>query len=124
MADTGPAKDQDFSMKSGDSKNIFITIKDSDGVVVDVTNFTAFTWSMSALEPDGKFSSTVTLSKSLGSGITVSDGLNGIIKVRLEEADTESLDGLYYHETEGVSATPDTGTTTTGTLTIDRDLNV
>ncbi len=83
-----------FRLFIGDDQNLNVTVLDDDGNIVDITSASAIDWTMSADE----FASAV-ISKSLGSGITITDGPNGVFRVTLDTTDTESLDsGTYYQK--------------------------
>lgn len=43
-------------------------------------------------------SSAILLQKSLDDGITIVDSINGQISIAMSAADTEDLQGVYYHE--------------------------
>ena len=106
---------QDFLMWSGDDKTITVTVYDNDDVVVDITGAT-ITWELSQ-----NVDSTALISKTVGSGITLSDPTNGIFTIALDPADTASLSGRYYHEAEITDAAGDVSTALVGHATINTD---
>ena len=84
----------DFRMYQGDSKTLSITVKDKDGDVVVITGAT-IKWQASR-----SYGKTADISKTTSSGISITDGPNGVFEVTLDASDTESLEGEYYHEAE------------------------
>ena len=62
-------------------------------------------------------SQAATLSKSIGSGITVTDAVNGIFQVELTPADTLAKKGSYYHEAQVTDGSSDIATVFFGILT-------
>jgi hypothetical protein len=65
----------------------------------------AFAWPTYKLgdaKASGSPSETAVITKSTGSGITVTDGPGGKFEVALVSADTASLAGMYHHEAEVV----------------------
>ena len=83
----------DFTMYSGDSKNLQFTITDNDDTPVDLTGATS-SWILAA-SADGS----ALVTKTSGAGeITYSGGSTNIATVAVDPADTASLAGRYYHE--------------------------
>lgn len=115
-------KDQDFEVISGDSRNLNFTIydqdaADDDSVVKDISGFTTISWKLDT----GVASTTVT--KSLVSGITITDGANGLLTVALSPSDTASLThGSYPHELEGTDGSGNKTTLAVGRVSIITDL--
>lgn len=95
---------QNFTMVSGDSKNI--TVSMLDGVPLDGATVK---WAL-------KQSSTV-VSKTTSSGITIA---GSTFTIRLNSADTASLIGKYYHEAEVTDMFGNVSTVMTGNITIER----
>ena len=108
-------QNQDFLMWSGDDKTITVTVYDNDDVVVDITGAT-ITWELS-LNVD----SAALISKTVGSGITLSDPTNGVFTITLDPTDTDSLSGRYYHEAEITDSSGDISTALIGHATIKTD---
>lgn len=112
-------KNQDFEMVSGDTKTITFTIEDQDagdGSAKDLTNVDTLTWKLNT----GVASTTVT--KSLGSGVTITDAANGIVKVSLDPADTASIPaGSYPHEMEAIDTSDNKATLVRGRASIIED---
>ena len=86
---------QNFNLHAGDNPSIPVTVKDSADVVVDITAATAIKWN---LYRDSRGTALVT--KTLGSGITVTSGVGGIFTIALVAGDTSALFGYFYHEAE------------------------
>jgi len=116
------ASNQNASMHSGDDKELVITINDSSGNAIDLSGLVSAKWSCSKKKSDGSFSSTPVVSKSLVSGISVTDAANGELTVTLAQADTKDLSGSFYQELELVDSANKKQTVMTGTLTILKDL--
>jgi hypothetical protein len=94
MADIGGLEQQDIEMFSGDDKSLAVTVYAEDGITpVDITGFTV-TWILSA-RPTG---SVAIVTKTVGSGITLTDPGNGVFTVTLADTDTDALLGKYYHQ--------------------------
>lgn len=90
------------TIHSGDDKRLNYTVKDGAGAVVVITGAT-LKWGLSRkktgeVAPIGG----EIVSKSTGSGITITDGDNGELRVDLDAADTAPLRGSHYHELEMV----------------------
>lgn len=114
--------DQDFTMFSGDDKELVVVIKDVAGDAVNIAGLLSAIWECSKLREDGTFSSTPVISKSIGAGIELTSAGAGELTVTLDQADTEDLYGDYYHELEIVDSNSNKQTVMVGTLTIRKDL--
>jgi len=82
-----------FTMFTGNDKFLQVTLKDVNEVAINITG-----WSIEfalRLQKDD-----VTLiSKTVGSGISIDDGLNGIFTVSIDDTDTDALaEGSYWYE--------------------------
>lgn len=75
---------QDFTMYPGEDKIITITIPG-----VNLTGAQSIEWVLNLRTP---------LSKTVGSGIVVTDPTNGILQITLDSADTELVVGAFEHE--------------------------
>jgi len=76
----------------GEDKTLTFTIKDSAGTVVNITGFT-FEYVLRT----GRSHPTKKLSKTTGSGITITDAPNGVLVVAVARADTTGFHaGRYY----------------------------
>jgi len=105
----------DFSMYSGDSKTLEITITDSDGVAVDLTGATV----KYAIALSSTASAALVSKATGGSGITTA---SNVATVTLASADTATLAGVYYHEMEITTVLGAVTTAMTGTITILADV--
>lgn len=86
----------------GMSKVFELTVKNRAGTVVDISGFSAFTWGIydQGAEPPASPKFTA---KTLGSGISVTDGPNGVLQVTVDPEDTENVEpGTYEHQLWGV----------------------
>lgn len=102
----------DFELFAGDTKVLDITVKDDEGAVVDITDAT-IRWQLAR-----SVNAPAVLQKAVGSGITISDGPNGLFEVALANADTETLKGAFYHEAEVILPDSTIATVVTGAVTI------
>lgn len=107
---------QNYSMISGDSKSIDISLVDNDGAAVDVSTAGTATYKI-ASGPNAD--SVVYVTKSLVSGITVA---TSTVTVALVPSDTENLSGAYYHELLIVDAEGKQFRPIQGKVTITRNL--
>ena len=110
---------QNFSMFSGDDKLLRVTITDANNgdLPFNLTGTTSTIWKAGRTS-----SSAVKVTKTLGSGITITDAVNGILEITLTPADTAALQGDYYHELQIVDASGKKRTVLAGTASIDDDL--
>jgi hypothetical protein len=111
----------DFEMFAGNTKTIVIPVVDGVGAVVDITGAT-IRWELSrsvSVRPS-------ILQKTVGAGVTITDGPGGIFEVALISDDTEDLKGSFYHEAEvklgGEIATVKAGTIKINPVLIDPDV--
>jgi len=109
------SENQNFEMYSGDTHHLDITVRDADGALMDLTGAT-IEWGL--YDQDG----TVLVSKSTGSGITLTDPVNGVFRVTISPADTESLGGIYRHEAQVTDLADQVATVTRGRATIKPDI--
>ncbi len=106
---------QDFEMYSGESKNIKITLTDEKSdTPLDVSNAT-ITWVM---KRSAKFPTNLIEKSTVNSEIEIVDAVNGVVKVKLISADTESLEGLYYHSAKIVDVLENTSVLLTGMVKV------
>jgi len=113
--------EEGFEHHSGDSRTLEVTINDEVGAVVDISSAT-LTWGLSKKSADTTTPMGAALiTKTIGSGITITDGPNGRCDVAIDPADTDALAGDFYHELEMV-LTGETSTVLYGAVTILKDL--
>lgn len=113
---------QDFELTSGDDRTLTFTVEDQeagDGSAKDLTGFTAFTWKLSGRDQNG---TSVSVSKTLGSGITVIDASAGKVQVTIADTDTADFYGSYKHELQGVDGSGNVTTLATGRADIIKDI--
>ena len=84
-----------IEMVAGNTKEIEITVVDSDGQAVDLSGYVA-RWGL--FKPHG--GGALVLKASATGGIDVSQAASGLLVVSLAAADTDGLAGLYLHECE------------------------
>ena len=107
---------QDFEIVSGDNSSVQFDVTNQSGAVVDITSATA-TWALAR-----RNHSTTLVSKTVGDGITIVDGPNGVLLVSLDQTDTASLSGDYYHELQIVQSSGRKTTAAYGTASVLTDL--
>ncbi|MFA5989690.1 MAG: hypothetical protein WC803_08805 [Sphingomonas sp.] len=97
---------QNFAMLAGDSKVITVTVVDETGARYRLTGTQSITWRLARTAR-----SVPILSKTLTDGVTIVtedagvDGANcGRMDVRIDSADSEPLDGEYFHDCQIVDA--------------------
>lgn len=92
---------------SGDTRRLTYTVKDVLGAVVDITGAT-IRWALFKLntdeaEPTAKSNTSVLPSaaeKTVGSGIVLTDPVNGEFRIDIAPGDTGPLKGEFYQEAE------------------------
>ncbi len=101
-----------FEMFSGNTKVLKVAVLDQDDVVVDLTGASAdYAFSERPGTP-------ALFTKSVGSGIVITDDVNGLLEVTINPADTESLSGTFHHELEVTDAAGRKTTVLFGTATV------
>lgn len=99
---------QDFSIFAGETKTLSVTsTTESTGALIDFTGAT-ITWIL-------KNGSTTVLTKTVGSGITVTG--TGTFTIALTAVNTTGLSGFYQHECRTTLADGTVSTLFTGTMT-------
>lgn len=106
---------QSFTMFSGDSKSLVVSIVDDSDVAVDVSTATTIKYWLAK----NASSESAEFSKAVGSGIAVA---TSTVTVTIDAADTESLVGNYYHELEITDAVGLVYTAFSGRVTITKDV--
>lgn len=111
MTETG----QKFTMWSGDTKVLEVTITDASGNAVNLTGATI------SYVLQRSVGSTVTISKTTDDGISITDASGGVFQITLDASDTASLSGSYYHECQITDTSGNVSTVFTGTVTMKDD---
>lgn len=101
---------------SGDSLDITVTVNDPEGNAVDISG-TAITFVIHNSETD-----TTEVSKTVGSGITITNGSAGRFEVAIDPSDTESLSGAHDIEAQVVESDGTVATVLTGSFPIEEDI--
>lgn len=86
------AEHQNFEIHQGNNKILAFEVLDPLGAVVNIS-----TASIEWLLSDDR-NGTTRITKSTIDGITITDGPNGLFEVTLDAADTNDLEGDFYHE--------------------------
>ena len=112
----------DFSMHSGDTRRLEITIVDENSAAVNLSTAT-ITWALSkkdsaSVAPKGSALLTKTLANG---GITIVSAAAGRCDVDLASSDTVTFSGDYYHELE-LTILATVSTVLYGAVTIIKDL--
>jgi hypothetical protein len=108
----------DFELYAGDTRDLIVSVVDQDGANVDLNNGTVL-WQMAPTkwqdDPEA-----VLISKTSQAGqITLA---NGSFTVHLLSADTEGLEGSFYHEAQVTLVDGTIGTTLVGKVKIKPNL--
>ncbi len=104
----------DMLMKSGDTRLLTVTVRDLDKNEIDISTFSAITYSLARSVDD---LDNIIITKSLGSGIeklpfdAVTNPNQSKYTITLLASDTEPLLGNYYHESKVFDATGNETTT-------------
>ena len=85
-------ENQDITVYQGDVVPVIFTITDSNNAVVDITAAT-FTWGLFKLATETPY-----VTKTLGSGLALSDAPNGKVQLNLVAVDTRDIQGDWRHE--------------------------
>ena len=102
--------DQNFTMYSGDTQDITVTVVDDDSASVAMTGM-SIEWVMARAPGQ-----TAVVTKTTDdSDITIS---GNTFSFTIDPADTTSLDGRYYHEAEATDGGGDIATVMVGWITI------
>lgn len=83
---------------SGDSRIIQCTVQGPTGDAYPLTG-AAIKW-QAFLASGGGFTGSAIITKTVGSGIVITNAVGGVFQITVNPADTESLAGTYYHEAE------------------------
>lgn len=110
-----------FTMKAGDTINIFCKVTDKGGVQgLDLTEATIRWWaSRGTVE---QFSRSAILKKAMGDGIEDVALFDGEFVVRMVPVDSQPLNGTYYFEVEVRDAFGNVSTPIFDTFTVTKDL--
>lgn len=101
-----------FDMFSGNTKVIKVVVRDQDDAIVDLSGATA---TFVLMRAPGQ---SAIISKTVGSGIVITDAVNGLLEITIDPADTEPLRGAHSHELEITDAGGRKSTVLFGTITI------
>lgn len=94
------SQEQNFRMFAGDAKTLIFNVVDENNATVDISNHTV-RWRVA-----NDVAGTLLLSKSTtASQITTTGSTAGEFRVTLGSTDSNTLEGVYYHEAELESPT-------------------
>ena len=115
-------KNQDFVMRSGDTKKIDVVVdeKDSSGAVIGQVNLSGGSIVWKALDTLGA----IRITKTTAAGITLLDAVNGKFEISLDPADTGDLEGRFSHEAQLTDSSGNVTTVMAGVMTVEKDLVV
>ena len=109
------SENQDFTMFAGDTKILSLSVLNEDGGTVNLTGLNSAQFVIKKYPS----STTASVTKTLGSGITNDNPTLGILQITVNASDTASMSaGEYYHETRIKDSGNKIGTITTGKITI------
>lgn len=115
MYDAMTMTNQNVTIWAGDTVNLNVVVGDGAGGLKDISGAT-IAW----LLYDENAGASV-LTKSTGSGITITSGAGGAFTVALAAADTEDVTpGAYYHEAEVTDTLGNISTVFIGSVKINR----
>ncbi len=106
-----------LEMFAGDTRVLHVTVLDQDSAVVDITGATV------NFMVSKRRTTSPLFTKTVGSGVVISDGPNGEMDITLDPADTTSLKGAHYFECEVTDVSSRKTTVLYGTLSILRSIN-
>lgn len=107
-----PAENQNFQIVQGKDKIIEVNVVDDQDPPqpVPITGYTSITWTADTDPP---------INKSLGFGITVTDGPGGVYEIAVDAADTVTVDPLVYcHKSDAVTELAKDKAVMSGTMTV------
>lgn len=82
-----------YNLFIGEDRTLRFTVVDANDAAVDISGY-ALEWVMR----EKPASATADITKATGSGITITDGPNGLCEVAITDADTLALlPGTYFH---------------------------
>ncbi len=108
--------EQNFEMHSGDTVVIVVTVLTGKDQVVPITGATAIF--IVAKSENGS----AIFSKSVGSGIVLTDPVQGVMTITLNSGDTEALVGVHYMELELTDAALRVSTIVVGHINIRKNV--
>lgn len=98
---------QNFAVLAGDSKVLKVTVTDENGVPLPLAGTLSATWRLARSRRGADL-----LTKALGSGVTIltdqaaaGEANCGRLNILISSADSEALDGEYFHDCQIVDAT-------------------
>ena len=118
-ADIGGAGAEAPLYIAGDYLELVVTIIDGDGEPVDITNATAIRYVVTRQGSGGDPVGAALVSRTLGSGIAVTNGPAGQITITLPNGATDNLLGTFRHECEVVDSEGRISTVFIGRFTVE-----
>ena len=105
-------KNQDFDIYAGEIHSLVVDVFDKNNydVAIDLTSATV-TWLLLS-------GSTTVLTKTVGSGITLSTTVTGRMTIALSAANSSSLSGAYTHQARATLSDGTIATIFLGTVTV------
>lgn len=116
---------QNWAMFAGKVRVVEFILRDVDQVGEPPLNLSGASavWGASRQGGNGCYSNVLSIEKRTDNAtITITDAVNGVLEFRLEEVDTDSLLGNYYHQLTIIDAVGDPLVVATGTITISKSL--
>ena len=99
---------QNIEIYQGDTRTLTVTVYDLDGKITSISG-ASIKWVVYK-----RSSGKIYVSKTVGSGITITDGANGLLEIALLRDNTLNLLGNYKHECELVDTSNNYSTIFTG----------
>jgi len=107
---------QNAEIWAGDYKDLVVTITGSDGSGYSLAG-ASVTWILEASPGSGSLLRKFSEGSSAASGMTIS---TSTLTISLSPTDTQSLEGVYYHEAEAKDSASRATTLLVGTLKINK----
>jgi hypothetical protein len=104
----------DLSFYAGDSKNLIVTVLDENNSPITLTG-SSIKWVLIS-------QNSIILSKTVSSGITITNAVQGQFKITLTTVDTKNLIGTYQHFVRVTTADGSSSIILTGTITVEESL--
>lgn len=111
-------RNQDVTIQAGEYKKFSVTIKNGSGTAINLTGATPIQYGISQTEGGARI-----LTKTLGSGITITDAANGVLEIVITAADLAGKEGEFHHELSITESSGNKSCAFTGKLTVKPSMN-
>lgn len=114
--------DRNAPYVAGDYLDLVVTAVDGDGDPIDISGAAGMRYSISAMLSNGEPTGPSLLTKSLGSGVALTNGAAGVFTITLANGDTGGMPGVHYHEAEMIDSEGRVVTLFRGSIAVTRQL--